>query len=293
MTEMNADLRTGAEPEAIKVCCAVAYESQWASLLLGDSFHPGGLALTEHLGRRLGLSAQMRVLDVASGRGASAVHLAQTFDCHVIGVDFGGESIESARAAARAAGVDHLVHFAQGDAEALPYGAEEFDAVLCECAFCTFPDKDIAAREFARVLRPGGMLGLTDLTRAGETPQELQGLLAWVACIADALPLDEYEHHLQVAGMTPILIEAHDDTLAQMVRDVRTRLLAAELMVKLKKIALPFADFDQAKALALAAAHAVERGVFGYALLVATKLGEGRTGDERAHHRYSRNASGQ
>jgi arsenite methyltransferase len=275
MAEVNAVLRTGAEPTAIKACCALAYESEWARLLLGDSFHPGGLALTEHLGRALGLSAQMRVLDVASGKGASAVHLAQVFGCHVLGIDYGDESVAAARVAAQSAGVDHLVQFAQGDAEALPCGAEEFDAVLCECAFCTFPDKDIAAREFARVLKPGSKVGLTDLTRAGETPQELQGLLAWVACIADALPLGGYERHLLAGGMTPTIIEEHNDALAQMVRDVRTRLLAAELLVKLKQIALPFADFDQAKTLALAATHAVQRGVFGYALLVATKPGEG------------------
>ena len=39
-----------------------------------------------------------------------------------------------------------------------------FDAVVCECAFCTFPDKPTAAAEFARVLRPGGRVGITDVT---------------------------------------------------------------------------------------------------------------------------------
>ena len=50
--------------------------------------------------------------------------------------------------------------------------------VVCECAFCTFPDKSRAAAEFARVLRSGGRVGISDLTRSGELPGELDGLLA-------------------------------------------------------------------------------------------------------------------
>ena len=61
----------------------------------------------------------------------------------------------------------HLVRFEQGDAERLTLDDGQFDAVICECAFCTFPDKRAAAAEFARVLKPGGTVGLTDLTRSG------------------------------------------------------------------------------------------------------------------------------
>jgi ubiquinone/menaquinone biosynthesis C-methylase UbiE len=272
--EVNAVLRTGVEPPMIKSCCAVAYQSEWAKRLLGDSFHPGGLPLTEHLGQVLALDSRSRILDVAAGTGASAIHLAKTFGCQVVGIDYGGESVETARHAAQTAAVNHLVHFEQGDAEALPFDGEQFDAVLCECAFCTFPVKAAAAREFARMLRPGGHVGLTDLTRNGEMPPDLRGLLAWVACIADAQPLATYERHLQEAGLMVTLTEEHDDVLVQMVRDVRTRLLAAELLVKLKKVALPIADFDQAKAFAHSAAAAVRDGLFGYTLLVANKAGE-------------------
>ena len=274
MADVNAAMLRGVEPLALKSCCAVAYQSDWANLLLGDSFHPGGLALTERLGRTLNLGPEMRVLDVASGKGASAIHLAKTFGCQVIGIDYGGASVVAARNAAQSAAVDHLAHFEQGDAEALPFDEEQFDIVLCECAFCTFPDKAVAAREFARVLKPGGKGGLTDLTRSGKVPDDLHTLLAWVACIADAQPLDAYERYLHEAGLTVALTEGHDEALAQLVRDVRTRLLATELLVKLKKMKLPVADFEQAKAIARSAADAVRDGLFGYALLVATKAGE-------------------
>jgi arsenite methyltransferase len=64
------------EPSTVKQCCAAAYDSDAAKMLLGDSFHPGGTKLTERLGRILNLSPRTRVLDVAAGRGASAIFLA-------------------------------------------------------------------------------------------------------------------------------------------------------------------------------------------------------------------------
>jgi len=213
----------------------------------------------------------MRVLDVAAGKGSSAIYLAQIFGVEVVGVDYGTTTVVAANVAANAAGCSELVHFQQGDAENLPFEAEAFDALICECAFCTFPDKFTAAREFARVLKPGGTLGLTDITRRGELPEALRGLLAWVACVGAAQTLDTYETDLREAGLQIAVSEEHDSALAQMVHEIRTRLLTAEILVRLKHVQLPIADFDQAKALARAAADAVRAGEFGYALLTAAK----------------------
>jgi ubiquinone/menaquinone biosynthesis C-methylase UbiE len=257
------------DPRQVKACCAVAYSGEWARLLLGDSFHPGGVGLTERLGALLGLEPGMRLLDVASGAGASAIFLAQRFGCDVVGVDYSAASVRAATRAAEAAGVDHLVHFEPGDAESLPVADHAFDAIVCECAFCTFPNKHAAVAEFARVLRPGGRVGLSDLTRVGSVPDELQGLLAWIACIADAQPVDEYIRYLVDAGLSVETVEPHDDALRALVGEIRGKLLGAELFVKLKRIALPLADFERAKGLARAADAAVKAGRFGYAIVTA------------------------
>ena len=63
--------------QRLKACCAAAYGSDVVTLLLGDSYHPGGLGLTRRLAAALGLSPGARVLDVASGRGATAILLAR------------------------------------------------------------------------------------------------------------------------------------------------------------------------------------------------------------------------
>lgn len=261
-----------ADAVELKSCCAAVYQSNWAKLLLGESFHPGGMELTGRLGSLLDIGAGKRVLDVAAGQGTSALFLAQRFGCGVVGVDYGSESVRKGNDAAEAAGLAQQVRFQQGDAERLPVDDGSFDAIVCECAFCTFPDKRTAASEFARVLRPGGRVGLSDLTRAGQAPPELEGLLAWIACIADAQPLDRYVHYLEGAGLRVDLAEQCNDALSGLVQEIRTKLLGAELLVKLKRIELPNVDFEQAKTMARAAANAVNVGKVGYAVVTATKL---------------------
>ena len=254
----------------LKTCCANVYQSDWARLLLGDSFHPGGTALTWHLGDLLHLGPNQRVLDVAAGQGTSAVHLAQCFGCTVLGIEYSRDAVERANQVAQAAGVARLVSFEQGDAEQLQVSAASFDAVVCECAFCTFPNKAVAASEFRRVLKPGGQVGLSDLTRKGEIPEVLQGLLAWIACIADARPLEDYVRYLAEAGLTVQLVEQHDEALSGMVRDIQGKLLSTELLVKLNKLHLPpEIDFEQAKVMAKAAATAIKAQKFGYAIITA------------------------
>ena len=258
-------------PDALKQCCARLYESDFARLLLGDSFHPGGTKLTERLGELLGLDAQSRVLDIASGTGTSALVLAERFSCEVVGVDYGSHNVEKANAAATARGVDKRVSFRTGDAERLPFPDASFDAVICECAFCTFPEKTAAAAEFARVLRSGGGIGLSDLTRCQVLPEELSGLLAWVACIADAQPVEAYTRYLCEAGLRVERIEPHDEALLEMVNQVRMKLLGAEIMAGLKKLELPGVDFAAAKEMARSALSAIREGSLGYATIHAWK----------------------
>lgn len=260
-----------ADAGRLKSCCAAVYQSDFAQLLLGDSFHPGGMKLTERLGILLELGLATRVLDVASGKGESAIFLAQHFGCEVVGIDFGAENVAEASRRAAAAGLEHLATFVQGDAEQIGFPDASFHAVICECAFCTFPDKSKAAAEFTRVLKPAGRVGLSDLTRSGPLPSELEGLLAWLSCIADARPEDEYVGYLNAAGLSGEQIERHNQALAEMVRDIQGKLLGAELMVKLQGLNLPGLDLDQAKTMARAAADAVRAGLLGYSLVTARR----------------------
>lgn len=257
--------------ENVKACCAALYATDGARFLLGDTFHPGGLRLTERLGEMLGLQPGDRVLDVAAGSGASALFLARRFGCEVVGVDFGAELVEEAALAASRAGLADHVRFERGDAERLPVVSASFDAVICECALCTFPDKRSAAAELARALRIGGKVGVADLTLSDALPAELKTLAAWIACIGDARPLGEYLGYLRDAGFTDPVAESHDEALRQLVRGVRTKLQAAERLASFARAPLPRDRIGEARKLAEAAGAAIDDGRLGYALVVATR----------------------
>jgi SAM-dependent methyltransferase len=252
----------------VKQCCALLYGSEAARFLLGESFHPGGIDLTLELAGMLSITADSFVLDVAAGRGTSAFAVAERFGCRVTGIDLSAANVAEASAEAAARGLADRVAFVLADAEDLPFASATFSAILCECAFCTFPDKAKAATEFARVLGPRGRVGISDLTRVAGPLPELDGLLAWIACIGDAQPVERYADWLRGAGFSVAAAGPRDECLRAMVAQVRSKLFVAEAMIGLKKLQLPGFDLEEAKRLANAADRAVKNEKLGYALLV-------------------------
>jgi ubiquinone/menaquinone biosynthesis C-methylase UbiE len=109
------------------------------------------------------------------------------------------------------------VRFEQRDAERLTFKDAGFDAIICEWAFCTFSDQESAACELSPLLRRGGGIGMSDLTRFHELPAELTDLLGWVACIADAQPIERYASYLQSAGLRVHCTEEPGEALEEMV----------------------------------------------------------------------------
>jgi len=181
------------------------------------------------------------------------------------------QNAEQANREASDRGLGMRVRFRQADAASLPFPDASSDAVVCECAFCTFPEKARVACEFARILCPGGRVGMSDLTRSQSLPKELDGLLAWAACVADARPVEDYLTFLVSAGLSPKTTEQHDEALVEMVRQVRTKLLGVEIITGLKKLDIPDLDLAAAKQMARSALTAIQNGTLGYAIIAARK----------------------
>ncbi|HVB63770.1 MAG TPA: methyltransferase domain-containing protein [Nitrolancea sp.] len=250
-------------------CCAAVYSSELATLLLGDTWHPGGLDLTRRLGQLAGLTPESHVLDVASGVGTSAIAIAEEFGCTVTGVDASEQNAAHATERAGESEVAARIRFVTGDANRLAFPPGSFDVVLCECALCTFADQAGAVREFARVLRPGGRVGISDVTRHGPLPPELNTLLSRIACIAGALPVDAYVRMLETAGFMVTETEEHGAALRDVVERIRQRIVGAQLLTRLHQLEIPGVDLEQAAALARLAVSSVRHGRLGYSLLVA------------------------
>ena len=255
----------------VKSCCAALYGHACAQLLLGPSFHPGGLALTSRLGSQLNLGPASHVLDVASGRGTSALHLARTFGCSVTGIDLSQSNVDGARVLAQSEDLSGRVTFTVGDAEALLFPDAQFDVVICECALCTFPNKVTACSEIARVLKPGGLVGISDVTRQGELPEILAGVLAAAACIADARPVAGYMALLERSGLKIHSVERHDAVLNDLLNQIRVRLLGAEVLAKTNDIELFELNIQTAQVMVRSASEAVKTGRLGYATVIAKK----------------------
>ena len=251
----------------IKSCCAAAYATAAARFLLGDSFHPGGSELTSRLIRRLRVGRGATVVDVASGLGTSALQLALELGCEVVGIELSLTNVAAGAQGAAEAGLSERVRFVAADAEALPLDDAAMDAGLCECAFCTFPDKKAAAAELARVLRPGARLLLADMVAEPERlPGELRSLAAWVVCVGDARPLLELSGLLAEAGFVIEQMERHDAALAALLDRVDARLRTAALLGG-------FLDggIEDGRALVRAAREALTAGTLGYASILARR----------------------
>jgi tetraether lipid synthase len=259
------------QPGRIKACCADAYSRDIVGVLLGDSYHPGGAVLTRKLAEALGLRSGQRLADIASGPGATARLLASEYHVAVDGVDLSESNVNSAQAAAAEAGLGGWVRFHHGDAEELPLPDNTFDALVCECALCTFPDKNAAAEQFARILRPGGLAGITDVTLTeADLPLELTSLTAWVACVADARTVTDYTGILAGAGLQVRHIESHDDTLLKMIDRIDGRIAALRIAAP-KLLADNGVVPDAVLAYTRLVTDAIKAGQIGYTLIIAEK----------------------
>jgi SAM-dependent methyltransferase len=111
-----------------------------------------------------GVGPRDRVLDVAAGSGNVAVQAAMA-GASVVAGDLTPELFGAGRGAAAAAGVE--LEWREADAEALPFGGGEFDAVLSCVGVMFAPHHQAAADELVRVCRPGGRIGLISWTPEG------------------------------------------------------------------------------------------------------------------------------
>ena len=120
--------------------------------------------VAEALCAAVDLRPGQRVLDVATGSGNTALAAARCFT-EVVGVDYVPALLARGRERAHAERLP--VDFRDGDAEALPLPDAAFDVVLSTFGVMFAPDQQRAARELARVCRPGGRIALANWTPEG------------------------------------------------------------------------------------------------------------------------------
>ena len=149
------------------------------------------------------------VLDLGSGGGIdvilSAKRVGETGLAY--GLDMTDEMLALARKNAQEAGIRNAI-FLKGVIEEIPLPADSIDVVISNCVINLSTDKAAVLTEIARVLRPGGRIGISDVVAEDRlSPEERAERGSYVGCIAGALSKSEYEAGLEAAGFEQVSVE--------------------------------------------------------------------------------------
>ncbi len=149
-----------------------ALQASW-----GMTKHPGGLKATSRLIELCHINEDKYVLVVGCGVGATPCYLARLYGCRVVGVDLSEAMIDRSNERAKREGVEDRLEFRVADAQNLPFEDAVFDAVICESVNAFIENKQRAIDEYVRVIKPGGYVGLNEVTWIKAPPPALADYL--------------------------------------------------------------------------------------------------------------------
>jgi arsenite methyltransferase len=148
------------------------------------------------------------VLDLGSGGGIDVILSAKRVgpDGIAYGLDMTDEMLALAQRNAADAGVRNAI-FLKGEIEQVPLPAGSVDVVISNCVVNLSTDKPAVLAEMARVLRPGGRIGISDVVAEDRLmPEDRSERGSYVGCIAGALSKGEYNEGLRAAGLTDVSV---------------------------------------------------------------------------------------
>jgi cyclopropane fatty-acyl-phospholipid synthase-like methyltransferase len=144
---------------------SAAYHPEW--VLAGVSGAANALWMTEWLAEAVDLRPGMQVLDLGCGRALSSVFLRREFGVQVWATDLWFSASENLQRV-RDAGAEDGVFPIHADARSLPYAAEFFDAVVSIDSFIYYGTDDLYLNGLARLVKPGGRIGIAGAGLAQE-----------------------------------------------------------------------------------------------------------------------------
>jgi arsenite methyltransferase len=130
----------------------------------GATKHGGALKGTRELIELCHIDKNKYILEVGCGVGITSCYIAKVYGCRVIGVDISEKMIKWSNERAKRDGVGNSVEFRVADAQNLPFEDDVFDVVIGESVTAFLKDKQRGVNEYVRVTKPGGYVGLNEVT---------------------------------------------------------------------------------------------------------------------------------
>jgi ubiquinone/menaquinone biosynthesis C-methylase UbiE len=175
--------------------------------------HPGGFEATRRLAESCEIGEGTRVIDIACGKGTSAVYLAEGFGCNVVGRDIAEDLVSQAEALARRRGLGGRISFRVGDALDLPFKDGEFDVAVSQAMLVLVGTKERSVKEALRVVKLDGHLGWLELSWKKEPTQEFMDAVSNVLCaycMQNVHTFQGWEDLFKEAGINQLAIQSFD-----------------------------------------------------------------------------------
>ncbi len=218
---------------------------------LGVPFYQiGGLTSTEKLGRLCQIDEDKKVLVIGCGTGFNACYIVRKFGCRLVGVDIAEEAIKKAKERAESENLRDRVEFRVGDAYALPFEAGTFDAVITQFV-SQFLDMEKALKEFVRVLKTGGCVGINEIFKDKDMPPKAaEKILEAEQILGDITQLpftihtsEDWKERLEKAGLKGVEIHENREAMSlkespQLIKEIGGFGKFFKSMVRMAKYAL-------------------------------------------------------
>ena len=195
-------------PETREVCRV--YEKTLLRQVTGELIRPGGLALTDRAMAHCVLPKGAKVLDIGCGTGATTEHLIQRYQLEAVGVDPSPTLI--------ACGLKRnpSLSLIEATGQDLPFSEGEAEGILAECALSVMGDTRKVLTEFSRILKPDGVLILTDVYARNPARADALRRLPLSSCLTGAFSQVELMRLLHECGFWVSLWEDHSAVLKEL-----------------------------------------------------------------------------
>lgn len=193
-----------------------------------DEFHIGGRQASEAFIGQLELSADTHALDVGCGIGGTSRFVASRFGCRVTGIDLTPEFVSTGQSLCDWVGLAGQIRLTQGDATAMPFGDESFDAAFMLHVGMNIANKAGLFAEVYRLIKPGAVFGIYDVMQTSD--EVLSYPVPWSGSheTSALATLEQYIEALGQAGFELVTIRDRREFAVEFFAETRRRMEQAD-----------------------------------------------------------------